>query len=268
MGRSSREHIDQRQRDILCYLSSRPSLTIAELAAQAGASSMTVRRDVNRLIEQKAVLRVAPGRFSLQHEAAAYEPPASPSSVCRAEKAAIARAAIDLISDGDIVGMDASSTTLELGKLLLRKNDITLVTNNLFLPCCLMRHPSLRLHCIGGQVLLSNNSTQGASACAEIIRYNYDCVFFSATALDFSSGLSDAEQECVGSKLAFLVNAARRILLIDSTKLGQKTFCNFLPLSEVSMIVTDDGATPEQLDSLEKLRIPYRVARMRGAQQG
>ncbi|GEM_PF-306736 len=260
MGKSSKEQVNRRQKNILCFMSNHPNITIDELAETAGTSCITIRRDINRMIADKMVVRSAAGRFSLLHDPAFDERYFRHYSSQHAQKVAIAQAAIGLVSDGSIIGVDSSSTCLEFGKLLLQKKDITLITNNLFLPQYLMRHTSLHLDCVGGQVNLKNNSTEGPAACAEIAKFNYDCVFFSAGALDFSCGLSNAEPEGIDTKLAFLRNAAKRILLLDSTKFGQKSYRNFLPLSEVSFVVTDDGILPGHLACLERLKIPSLIA--------
>jgi len=260
MGKNSRDGIELRRKEILRCMSAQSNLTIDDLAERVGASSVTIRRDINELLAKKMVIRSAAGRFSLLNDPAFDERYFRRYSAQHAEKVAIARAAIDLVSDGMVLGLDSSSTCLEFGKLLLQKRDITLVTNNLFLPHYLMGHPSLHLNCVGGWVHLSSNSTEGSSACREIERFNYDVVFFSASALDFSSGLSNGDATAIESKLSFIRNAAKRVLLMDSTKFAQKSSRNFMRLSEISMVVTDAGASPEHLAEFSRLGIPCLVA--------
>ncbi len=261
MGKNSRGSIDQRRKEIICYMAAHSNITIDELAERISASSVTIRRDINQLISEKMVARSGAGRFSLLHDPAFDDRYFRRYSAHHAEKVLIAHTAIDLVPEGKVIGIDSSSTCLEFGKLLTKKNDITVVTNNLFVPHYLMSHKSLHMHCIGGWVHLSSNSTEGPAACKEISGFNYDVVFFSASGLDYVSGLSNFEMEGIDTKLAFLHNAAKNILLIDSSKFGQKSSRNFLPLSEVDMIVTDDGITPENLTALNRTGIPYLLAK-------
>ena len=181
-------------------------------------------------------------------------------SLHHAEKVSIARAALELIESNSVIGMDSSTTVLELGKILQQKQNLTVVTNNLFIPAYHCQHPSLHIFFAGGSVYLAQNSTEGADTCQAISTFHYDTVFLSANALDFQNGLNNTDYRSIDAKLAYAENADRRVILLDSSKLGRKAGKFFLPPSQIDLVVTDSGITPEQRAALESAGIPFQVA--------
>ena len=172
----------------------------------------------------------------------------------------IARAALNLIPTGSVIGLDSSTTVLELGKILTQKENLTVVTNNLFIPAYLCQHPSLKLFLAGGTVYLACNSTEGADTCRAISCFHYDIVFLSANAFDFQYGLSNMDFESVDAKLAFLDHADRCVVLLDSSKIGKHAGRMFLPTSRIHTVVTDSHITPEQVEQFRQLEIPLVIA--------
>ena len=135
-----------------------------------------------------------------------------------------------------------------------------MVTNNLFIPAYHCQHPSLHIFFAGGSVYLAQNSTEGADTCQAISTFHYDTVFLSANALDFQNGLNNTDYRSIDAKLAYAENADRRVILLDSSKLGRKAGKFFLPPSQIDLVVTDSGITPEQRAALESAGIPFQVA--------
>lgn len=260
MAKNSKKSIEERRKHILYYLSSHSNVSVEELSDQLDASAITIRRDLNQLISDKMVARGSAGRFSLLQDPAFDDQYFRRYSLHHKEKVIIANGAIQLIPNNCMIGIDSSTTCLELSKLLLAREKITVVTNNLFIPQYLSQHTSLDLFCIGGHVHLHNNSTEGSGACDEIYKYNYDFVFFSASALDFEGGLSNSDFNEIDTKMAFLSRAAKKILLLDSAKIGLRASRNFLSLDEVDLIVTDSGVSEDQLAKFEQLGIRCLVA--------
>ena len=55
-----------------------------------------------------------------------------------------------------------------------------------------------------------------------------------------------------GFRLAFLRRSHRSVVIADSSKIGRVTFARISHLSEVRDLITDTGASPEQLDRLRR----------------
>ncbi|WP_316201517.1 hypothetical protein [Bradyrhizobium sp. SZCCHNR3093] len=95
------------------------------------------------------------------------------------EKQAIARAAIDLIEDGDTLILDAGSTVAAFGRLL-RERRLRIITNNLALLPFLAKAPAIDLVGLGGTLRPTSMSTMGPLAIEALRRMTADRAIMSA----------------------------------------------------------------------------------------
>ena len=104
--RWSRSAADRMQH-VLELLETRETLTVAELAATFGVSEVTIRSDLTVLARQGLVARVRGGVRPLQRgqSEVAFD---VRLQVQERKKQAIARAAADLVRDGESVALDSS----------------------------------------------------------------------------------------------------------------------------------------------------------------
>ena len=122
-----------RTRQILAYLKARKSCTLAELMEKFGVSSATIHRDVEVLTRRDAVERVRGGLIyndapDANGSSAAYQERVVSH---RREKIAVAKKALPLIEEGDIIFLDSSTTVYELALLLANEkfDHLTVITN-------------------------------------------------------------------------------------------------------------------------------------------
>ena len=105
-------------------------IDVDDVAARLKVSASTVRRDLQHLSATRAVRRTYGGAILTRH------PPETTLTerlaVNGAEKRAIARAALDLVADGDTLILDAGSTVAAFGQLLAKRR-LRIITNNLAL---------------------------------------------------------------------------------------------------------------------------------------
>src|SRR6218665_3532954 len=103
-------------------------IDVDDFARRFDVSASTVRRDLQRLAESNAVRRTYGGAILTGHVAETTLD--QRIAVQGKEKQAIARAAIDLIEDGDTLILDAGSTVAAFGKLLSQRR-LRIITNNI-----------------------------------------------------------------------------------------------------------------------------------------
>lgn len=249
MARNSKEVVEGRRKQVLHMVLTNGETSIEKLAQQLDVSTMTIRRDVDELISQQMLQKASVGAVKLTESFEVDPGYAKRHILRRTEKTMIAIEAAQLLQDGMIVGLDASTTTLELAKQLLPFRNISVVTNGLLIPRVLATHPSLKLELAGGSVRGAALSTVGTRTCNELARYHYDIVFISSNAVDVRYGLTDTSDEEIETKLAMLKNATTKVLLVDSSKIGKRAFCKCCDISNVDIVITDDGARQEDIDA-------------------
>jgi DeoR family fructose operon transcriptional repressor len=174
----------------------------------------------------------------------------------QAAKRAIAEAALGLIEDGDMIVLDTGSTVLQLARLLDRRHDITVVTNDLVIASLLEDLESVKIVFLGGIVrkrfhctLFSDLSSRDLLAGLTV-----DKAFMGLNSFSREKGASTPDIGHAETKKLMMSIAAKVVLLFDSTKLGRNSFAQFATPNQVDTIVTDH-ISEEERKSLEETGI-------------
>ena len=213
----------KRRESILQILSERQAVSVRQLAQLVYASEASVRRDAAAL-EKEGVVRRMHGSVML----ASCENSVVPLSVRdgdhAAQKERLARQAAAMVSDGDTLLMDASSTVRRMAKHLAGKKDLTIITNN----DGLLTEPGLsqaRIYCTGGEYLRENHAFAGPAAERFVRGIRADKLFFSSQGLSKNGEVSDHSEVETSLRQAMLERAGVKICLMDDSKLGRQ--CRF-----------------------------------------
>lgn len=226
------------------------SIRVTELARQLRVTEETIRRDLDRLDRLGKVVRIHGGAIPVQNDHREL-----PFDVRRAanlkEKQAIAAAAAEFVAEGDVIALDASSTAVELARVL-PDVPLTVVTNSLAIVSLLLDRKRILIVSTGG--VMDTPSLSYVSTLAEraLERFNIGKLFFSSKGVDLHRGLSVAEDDHARLKRRMMELAEKKYLLVDHTKLGVRSVVFFADVRDVDCIVTDAGASTEMLDRLRK----------------
>ncbi|MDH6287912.1 DeoR/GlpR family DNA-binding transcription regulator [Rhodococcus opacus] len=232
----------QRQQVILDEVTSRGAVKVVDLGATLGVSDMTIRRDINELVEQGLVERVH-GGVTLPRSASVHEPGFSAKSeLDRDAKRAIARAAARLVRPGTSVGISGGTTTHALARELLDVPDITVVTNSL--PVADAFHEGGRddqtILLTGGQRTPSF-ALVGPLTVAALRGIHVDMLFLGTHGMGIDSGLTCPNLMEAQTNQALVASSRRVVVLADHTKWGVTALANTIPLSDVDILITDAG---------------------------
>ena len=227
----------ERHQQILALVAERGVVSIAELTERLGVSHMTIRRDVQKLEEQGAVLSVSGGVRSADRLAA--EPShQTKTTLYNAEKNAIGRYAAQHIPRNSCIYLDAGTTTLALARELLDRDDLLVVTNDFMVANLLMEASDCRVIHTGGTVCRDNRSCVGESAARSLRHLAIDIAFISASCWG-PRGLFTPDEDKVTVKQAVSDVSSKRVLLSDSSKYNKIATFLALPLRGFDCIITD-----------------------------
>ncbi|MCS7220841.1 MAG: DeoR/GlpR family DNA-binding transcription regulator [Anaerolineae bacterium] len=239
----------ERQSEILQEVVRRGTISVAELAARLKVSEITIRRDLDELGKLGYLQRIRGG--ARRQIPRVPEPPVVQRQLAQArEKWAIGLAAVELIHDGDVIALDASSTVLELARMITMRSwhNLQVVTNSLIIAHELTGIPGVRLVLIGGSINYEEMAVFGTMA-EEMLRWiNVDKLFLGCRGIDPRVGLSnDLQAEVlIGTERALVAASRQVIVLADHTKFGQVFLLQSVPVAELDLIITD-SLTPEEL---------------------
>lgn len=236
-----------RRAELLRRLTADGYVSSAALAEEFGVSEMTIRRDLRQLHHEGHARRVAGGASLPQGGArgATFE---ERDLAASREKAALAATCADLLSDAATVALDAGTTVAGVAGLLAPGT--TVVTHSLPVLTTCTGRDDLSLIALGGTYQAATRSFTGQGARDGLERVSLDVAVLSATAVD-GSGLLCANDLDAEMKRAMSGAARRRILLVDSTKIGARAPIRFGALSSIDLVITGAAATEEQRTLLE-----------------
>lgn len=232
-----------RQRQILELLQAEPELDVATACERLGASQATVRREFAQLAKEGRVEKTWGGIRMLGGEHARLAPPAFAARLgsAAAEKIAIARAAAELLKDGDVVMIDGGTTTLQLADFIARKR-IRVITNSLVIAHAIDEaRGSTRgaeVYLAGGRLEPGSGFVAGAQAEAFLRRFNADWAFLSAAGVD-EKAATNYNEAVLASECLMIEQSAKIALLVDHTKLGKQAMCKLCPTAKVDRLITD-----------------------------
>ena len=261
-------HESERHRLILSAVQDRLVATVVDLVTLTGASEATVRRDIATLHMQKKLRRVRGGA-----ESTAPAPfvgiNARPFSVNEgirlAEKRAIARAAVDLCTDGEAIIINGGTTTFQMVHPLSTKR-CQVFTNSFPIAEHLLKHSKNTVLLPAGaiyreqNIILSPFDQDGSS------HFYATKMFMGCRGLG-PLGLMEGDPLLVQAEQKLIGQADELVVLADSTKLKARSSLLLCPLSRIHTVITDDGITDRDASMLQAADIRLIVAQAGAAER-
>jgi DeoR family fructose operon transcriptional repressor len=219
---------------------------VVQLAGELDVSEMTIRRDLDVLVDEGVAHRVRGGAVAVGPQQFA----ARAEQNSRA-KGKIADKLIELVGVGGAIGVDASSTLQRLASRLAPVRNLTVLTNGLDTFRSLQGHPGVTALLTGGELDESTGSLVGPLATRAAGDVMLRRLFVSASALDPELGSSESTLLDAEAKLALAGAAAEIVLAVDASKLGHRAPARCFDLRRIDILVTELDSSDSRLD-------PYR----------
>jgi DeoR family ulaG and ulaABCDEF operon transcriptional repressor len=238
-------------------LKQRGFLSIAELMAATGASAASARRDAVRLADAGLAERVHGGLQALQGAFDPASPPKAQASrsfdaslaVNVAAKQAIARAAVAMCEDGDVIIVNGGTTTYQMGESL-RHTRLKILTNSYPLAEFLIHETENRVALPGGEVYRDQKLIVAPFDDDAIQHYAARIMFMSAISIS-PHGLIEGDPLIARAEAKMLKRADRLVVLADSSKFQLRGSLVVCPLSRVHTLITDTAAPEQGLQMLK-----------------
>ena len=239
---------EERRQTILDLLRRDGKVIAVELCARLGVSPDTVRRDLQELADIGLLRRVHGGALPPAVGALPY---AARRRQAPAAKAAIAEATCRLLSPGQVILLDAGTTTLEVARHLPPDLHATVVTNSPPIADLLGEHRSVEVSMLGGRLSKEARATVGAATIEALHLIHADILVLGVCSLhpDIGITVSDLEESYV--KRAMIASAAMVVAVSSADKLGSSGPFVVAPLDELTHLVTERGCSDLDLS-------PYR----------
>lgn len=254
------EPLNKRHADILDILGKRGYAAIEEMVAAFNVTPQTLRRDLQELADRgllrrhhggaSANLSTANTDYGLRH------------IENTAEKAAIARAAAELVTPGSSLFMTPGTTMDALAKAIAerRPRGLRVVTNSTAAAAILDKCPEISILITGGHWLGANRACGGMHAAAFLENYRCDLHLTSIGGIDSEGNLLEYRDDEVVVGRTMLRNARRSVLLADHSKFSRVAMARLAHMSEISTLVTDRQPLPATAQMIADARCELIVA--------
>jgi DeoR/GlpR family transcriptional regulator of sugar metabolism len=236
----------ERRAEIDRILGAGGEVKVMDLAERLHVTSSTIRRDLDRLRTEGKLTRTYGGAVGGVHSGAG---PALQERAMRArrQKDAIGRWAAAQVGDGEMVILDAGTTTGRAAHHLRDRQRLTVVTNGITTLIELAQASRVEVIVLGGTFRRMGQGFVGPLTELTLNRLSADKVFLGADGLVAARGICETSPVQTRCKELMAERARRVFVLADSSKIGRAPFDAWAPLDRPYTLVTDSGVTDEQL---------------------
>jgi DeoR family galactitol utilization operon repressor len=249
------DNLKDRERTIVQLLAEEPLLTVNDLSERLGVSVVTARSDMDALAEKGYLVRIRGGALPAFH----------PDIIARQqsridEKRRIARAAAEMVGDGDSIMIESGTTTALIARFLLGKKDLKVVTDSTLILPYVRANPMISLAFVGGIFRPGTESMVGPITIAELSQYHVRIAFVGADGVSAGHGLTTNFVEAAEVSRTMARHCDRTVLVVDSSKFGKRGFTQVMPLSDVDAVITDSDISPEMRRDIEDCGVEMIIA--------
>ena len=244
----------ERRNAILAKLATDGKVIVADLSVEFNVTEETIRRDLEKLDQEGLAKKTYGGAIVLETHGA--DLPFNVRKRVNANlKDNIAQKIAELISDGDSIILDSSTTAISVTKYIKNRENLTLITNSVEILLELSDKSGWKILSTGGKLKNGSLALVGASAEQMIRDYHVHIAVCSSKGIDMNMGISDSNEEDASMKKAIFSSADRKILAIDSTKFNRRSFVKVFSVSDVDTVVTDEKPSDEWIEFFEKHQV-------------
>ncbi|MEJ2145503.1 MAG: DeoR/GlpR family DNA-binding transcription regulator [Acidobacteriota bacterium] len=244
--KSSWAEVRERRDRLAAVLVQEGYLSVAELAARFTVSEATVRRDLSALEKDKRITRTHGG--ALSEFDALFVPFQQRNMQNREAKQRIARSALQLLQDGQVLFLDAGSTVFAVAEAIVESSlALQVVTNSLPVAEVLTSSPTVETHLLGGCLLPHQLIVVGSGVTLSLSAWHFDLSLFSAEGMS-EQGLWNSQDDITGFQRHVHGRSETCAFCLDVSKLGRVAPSFLLPWSLIDRVVSD--ALPDQITSL------------------
>lgn len=237
---------EERQQLILETLKRSGRVVASELSQRFSVSEDTVRRDLRELAEAGHLQRVHGGGLSRSPAEASYR---ERERHAPQAKESIARAAVRLVQNGQVIVLDGGTTTLAVAQRLPGELRATAITNSPLIAAELANHAGLEVVLIGGCLYKESMVTIGSAVVDTLRGIHADLCLLGVCSLHPELGISVPNLEESSVKRAMIAGAQQVVALADAEKLGTASTYVVAPITALTYLVTERSIPEDTLDA-------------------
>ena len=249
---------DNRRAQIVNLVRKENNISCAALSDALNVTPETIRRDLTYLDEKGLLIRTHGGAVAIQEELRSTELRLLENIE---QKRLIAETASSLLTDNDVIYLDAGTTTQLICDYISSEKELYVITNSKKCIDKLVDKSKVTLISTGGILRRKTMAFTGSYAEQTIKSYTLNKAFISAMAVSTKFGIMDSHQDEANLNRIAIGNAKEIYLLADSSKFNKIAYINVASLENITAIITDDNLDGEIEKELHDKNIDVLIAK-------
>jgi len=255
----------ERKQQIIELVNRKNKVSVQELCETFSMSVGTIRNDLKELEKLDLLSRTHGGAISISK--IGFERITSEKLVKhQREKKAIARVAAELVEDGDTIAIDTGTTTMEFVRLLNKKRNLTVVTNDLAIAVLIEDFPHTTVMFIGGIIRKGFHCALGPQSISMLKEIRVDKTFLAGNGIHVKSGITTPDVDTAQLKKELIGIAEKVYFLCDSSKINRAGFIQVAQLDQIDMLITDGLISEQETSEFELAGLNVRIAPLEKAE--
>jgi len=250
---------EERQQKIRNRLKAFGQISIDRVVSDFGVSRETIRRDLMEMEKAGLLRRIRGGAVRLESALQQQSPFQVRHTERRQEKRAIAATALQFLTSGMTIFMEAGSTAIIMAETLAEPNglkDITIITNSVDIGRAVIgqtgeRSSRFRVIMLGGEFKQNPMEMTGANTINAIHNYHADLALLVPWGINAEKGAFCYHFSTTEITRAMVQNADKTIILADHSKIGAPSRAVFCSPDDMAVFITDRGA--REVDGFDAL---------------
>ena len=247
----------ERKNEILNKLRLEQRVLVSELAVHYGVTEETIRRDLDKLEKEGYATKTYGGAIWGNSTKTDLSYTIRNKTNVEA-KTAMAKIIGAMVSDGDHLMLDDSSTALYVAKQLKDKKNLTVITYSVEIVVELSGVEGFTILSTGGQLRPGALAFEGYQVPQMLSKYHVDKAILSCKGLDMDAGITDSAESHALSKQAMIRAAKDVILALDDTKFDKISFVQIAPPEKITTVVTNQKPSEAWLAHLREQNVTCR----------
>jgi len=241
--------LNQRQTELVEFVHKTGFVTIDSLVQHFNVTPQTIRRDLNKLASEGAIIRHHGGAEATSSSANA--PYQSRKIMNLDAKEKIAKEVANLIPNGASIFINIGTTTETIAKALLNHTNLNIVTNNIHVATILSVKEDFKVIIAAGEVRHKDGGIIGEATCDFISQFHMDFGIIGISGISSDGSLLDFDFREVKVAQAIIENSTTVILATDHSKFGRNAMVKQGSISQIDHLFTDQVPNDELSEVLE-----------------
>ena len=246
----SKLKIDVRRNKILEQLKQDGKVSVSRLAADLGATPVTIRNDLTALERDGYLVRMQGGAVIAPRLENHFVSTAE--DITFLQKQALAEEVAKLITDGQTLFFNSGTTTHHIARALKGKKHLNIVTNSLSIAMELGNTATFHVLLLGGEINASYGFTSGGDTQEQLSKYRADWAILSVDGVSAQGGITTCHPEEAIIDRLMMANAKKRLIAATGNKIGTAGFSRICDGDEAIQLITDSSCNKDALLALQE----------------